>query len=485
MKKGHPLLIDLLIVCLIAACTRTNSSAPVVPSLPSSIRPVLSPFEVTVLNRAPNSAGISWTASSNHTTSDTVKYKIVLNGITVDSNLLKLTDTLLHLIADSVYTGRVFAYTSPKDTISAPFTLDRVDGYVFFGDNGNMFNGYDPFTGVRLWNTLFPQNTITYPMVPVISHDTVFAYNPSGGLWSFNAKTGIVIWGGNAPYLPQNDYLNGGPTYDNGTLYASLYSGVYAVESATGRPRWHYTPTGMSGLNYTVTFPVTAGGKVFVGGNDGAHYMAALNTADGTVAWRFPLTSQISPGPVLVNNTVIFGTYEAKFYALDQSTGQQVWMRDLSAAYNNLDGALPPVVAGNLVIVFHGNEGLYALDSKTGSTVWLNKDMQGVVLSSPAAGNGMVYCSSLTGSSDYKSRLFALNANTGQLVWSTMSTSSSLGNFVLVNDRLYMRGYSGIVIYDALKGSYINSYSFFNGAGSFCMQVKGQNYYPSESGMVQ
>ena len=50
-------------------------------------------------------------------------------------DLTHLTDTLHHLNADSVYNGRVFAYTKSGDTASAPFLLEKINGYIVFGDN--------------------------------------------------------------------------------------------------------------------------------------------------------------------------------------------------------------------------------------------------------------------------------------------------------------------------------------------------------------
>jgi len=83
----------------------------------------LSAFSVSVTQRLATSATLQWTAAINSNNNDTVKYKILLNGSIIDSNLTSTQYVLTSLTANP-YSGRVFAYTMGGDTSSAPFSIN-------------------------------------------------------------------------------------------------------------------------------------------------------------------------------------------------------------------------------------------------------------------------------------------------------------------------------------------------------------------------
>ena len=110
------LLSSAIITILFIACKKEVDRNPA----PSN---VLGNFSVTVTQRLATSATIQWTPASNTNNSDTVKYKIMLNGSQIVTNLTN-TNYTFNGINNAAYSGRVYAYTASGDTSSAPFMIN-------------------------------------------------------------------------------------------------------------------------------------------------------------------------------------------------------------------------------------------------------------------------------------------------------------------------------------------------------------------------
>src|SRR5215472_1005104 len=75
--------------------------------------------------------------------------------------------------------------------------------------------------------------------------------------------------------------------------------------------------------------PTVAGGRVFVGSQNGTVY--ALDAASGCIRWTFSahggVRTAIAVGAIGARAAVFFGDTAAHAYALDADTGAQIWMR--------------------------------------------------------------------------------------------------------------------------------------------------------------
>ena len=235
-----------LAACLVLityfSCTKS-------PDLPIPLgQHLLSSFEVTVLERVPDHAIIAWTESSNVGNSDTVKYKIFLNNNLIDSNLVTRRDTLKGLSGTKEYNGKVLAYTSSGDTISAPFFLEKIDGMVVFGSADDaMFRANNLFSGTLLFKTpTYSNGQYSTPVfsAPVISNDTAFISNNQStqySLESFNLNTGKMIWEALPYSAGDNGFINSEITYHMGKLYASTRDGVISMNASNGQILWKNT----------------------------------------------------------------------------------------------------------------------------------------------------------------------------------------------------------------------------------------------------
>jgi hypothetical protein len=132
--------------------------------------------------------------------------------------------------------------------------------------------------------------------------------------------TGGVIWtvatgceggGGNIPAI------NGGAVYSpNG---AGFFSGdVYASESGT--TLGSFAATAIPAVSPTAAYIL-----------DGAA-LQATSLSDSHINWTFTGDDNLVTAPIVVNNYVFVGSSSGLLYALDATTGAELWSTNLGAA---------------------------------------------------------------------------------------------------------------------------------------------------------
>ncbi|WP_405681255.1 serine/threonine-protein kinase [Streptomyces sp. NBC_00868] len=202
---------------------------------------------------------------------------------------------------------------------------------------------------------------------------------PSNQPWTYT--TGGWVWSS--------------PTVVDGTAYiGSNDRKVYALDAATGTPRWTHTTDGL------VSSPAVVDGTVYIGSWDRKVY--ALDAATGTPRWTHTTDGRVDSSAAVVDGTVYIGSWDRKVYALDAATGTPRWTHTTDGRVNS-----SPAVVDGTVYIGSNDRKVYALDAATGTPRWTHTT-DGRVNSSPAVVDGTVYI----GSHDRK--VYALDAATGQ-----------------------------------------------------------------------
>lgn len=183
-----------------------------------------------------------------------------------------------------------------------------------------------------------------------------------------------------------------GPTRDG----ASAETGLRWDWPSGGPPRvWSY-PVGQGWSG-----PVVVGGRVLIHhreGDDGV--LDCLSTADGKRQWRYrsPTDYRDQFGfdegpratPAVADGRVFALGADGQLTAVDLTTGQKLWGRDLHADYQVPQGyfgaACSPLVEGKLLILNLGGRGagVVAFDAASGKEVWKATD-DAASYSSPVA----------------------------------------------------------------------------------------------------
>lgn len=170
---------------------------------PLYLRP-LQVFSATVVQRSFNQASIQWTPSSSTNPTDTIYYRILLNGIKQADSILQTSITLNNLNAGSIYNGIVQAYNRNGDTASAIFLID-----VFSASNYGYLNGYYRVTETS--RVLSSGATSSYTFVGQLAqvNDSVVQFIQANRVpntwWTVNFNTNIY------PNL-QDSLIGGGIT---------------------------------------------------------------------------------------------------------------------------------------------------------------------------------------------------------------------------------------------------------------------------------
>ena len=212
--------------------------------------------------------------------------------------------------------------------------------------------------------------------------------------------------------------------------------------------------------------PSVVGGRIFVGSDIG--YVYSLDAKTGCVYWSFHAKAGVRTAPTVgpvkghgsTKYAVYIGDMRANAYALDASTGEQLWTQELSDHYTARISGAPALYEGRLYVPISATEEVFAaspsypcctfrgsvvaLDADTGRQLWktymipeapkpIRKNSQGVQLWAPAGaavwnsptidprrnalyvGTGDAYTEPAAKTSD---AVVALDLKTGAILWS-------------------------------------------------------------------
>jgi outer membrane protein assembly factor BamB len=180
-------------------------------------------------------------------------------------------------------------------------------------------------------------------------------------VYALNTASGSKRW--SVAVVPGTDIANG-PAYFDGVLYTISSSGDVTASSASdGKQRWSQPSTAFPALDGNISAPVADGSGVYFGSRD--HYFYALDTATGSVKWKYLTRGPIHSSPAVADGVVYFGGEDSYVYALKTSDGSLLWRFQTEH-----DIISSPAVAGGAVFIGSNDQYLYALDAKTGALFW-------------------------------------------------------------------------------------------------------------------
>ena len=124
------------------------------------------------------------------------------------------------------------------------------------------------------------------------------------------------------------------------------------------------------GDNYTEITPTIAGRVIFAASENGT--VLAVNLDSGDVLWRSRLDERLITGGVGAGGgLVIVGSRDAEVIALDQSTGETVWIGQVTS-----EVVAQPIVNEDIVVVQTVDDKVTALDNVSGEQRWIYESTQ-------------------------------------------------------------------------------------------------------------
>ncbi|WP_435157813.1 PQQ-binding-like beta-propeller repeat protein [Haladaptatus sp. DFWS20] len=367
--------------------------------------------------------------------------------------------------------------TESKPNNPAPgTTTQRKDGdevsnsWPCFGydakNSGAAPTAREPVRNTRVeWR--FDAGTPTMNSSPVVVDGVVYTTGTGdpGGIHAVDAESGGEVW-----QFDTAGYVSSTPAVVDGVLYAGTWGKqFYAVDIESGHRRWKAD----IGHRFGSSSPVVADERVFVGTiGDGplvvsgsedeekfeACALLALDAERGNELWRyddFGERAHIESSPAVADGRVHFSA-EDGVHALNVETGEVVWSRGIIR-----NSHVSPAIRDGLVYYAGSYDGdtpsrLWALDAETGEIRWTYgmDDMSQKI--SPTVADGTVYVPvsssriCLTGGSDddcsgvMRGRLYAVDAETGTEQWKTEIETDTRSSPAVANGVVYVGCRDGI-----------------------------------------
>jgi len=222
-------------------------------------------------------------------------------------------------------------------------------------------------------------------------------------------------------------------TVDEQTAYVSYNQHVYAINLADGTERWRFPLEANNKISFYAAPAITPDGQLLVGGYD--HVLYSLNPQTGTENWSFKEANNRYVGSPLVNQAGIFTpTTDEQLYALDYQ-GNLRW----SFATQGAQWAKPATDPDcECIYVPSMNHHLYAINAQNGMQEWKSEDLGGAVVGTPAyAPEGTLYIGT------FNSEMLAIDAQTGSIRWRASTDGWIWGGPAFKDGMLYFGDLSG------------------------------------------
>ncbi len=256
-----------------------------------------------------------------------------------------------------------------------------------------------------------------------------------------------------------------GPVAVEDALYVGTMQGKVVSFTLVSEPRpaavewWRFPPRGQPGLGGGVaggflacgpapaagiySTPFVANGVVYIGTYNGKVY--AIDASTGTEIWEYPYGDLIGPivgSPVVDGGILYIGSSDGKLYALDAEIGHKQWEFQTGD-----DVWATPAVYGGVVYIGSLDHNLYAIDAGTGTEKW-RFETQGAIAATPLIYNDTIYIGS------FDRRFYAINLD-GSEKWHFDAAGNWFWSKAVVHDDTIIAGCldSWVYAFDAQSGA--------------------------------
>ncbi len=228
-----------------------------------------------------------------------------------------------------------------------------------------------------------------------------------------------------------------------------------------------------------ISYPLIVDGKVYVTVKNSVgqgNTLFALDATNGTTIWSFALGgSSFLSGTCYENGRVFAINGNGLLRAFDGATGAVIWSLQLTGQFSF--SSPPSVYQGVIYTDGSGSGGtVYAVNATTGALLWTSSVMNGGH-GSPAVASDGVYVSYAC------PNVYKLDPATGAKIWQYAPGCSGGGGNTpaLYSDRLFVRDSTG-TIHDSFNGSLIGNFVAKNTpafSGSRGFFLNGPNFFGS------
>jgi len=275
----------------------------------------------------------------------------------------------------------------------------------FRGGNENLNRGLSTYSGPTSVSTYFAQATsgIVFgsPSISTNGANVIFA-SEDGGVYSLFAN-GTLDW----LFYTSNAFESTPALSGNGNIYIGDNGHFFYCIAPSRPPRLVWSFQGGGAFEGSPT--IGPDSTVYVGNDD--HYLYALDGTKGTLKWSFLTGDIIFCSPAIASDgNVIVASADFSVYSVAGTTGKQNWKFDTGG---EIYSSPTLSTTGSTYNIYFGSFdfNVYCLD-QSGSLIWAFSTTNNIFASiafDPYVKR--VYVGA------YDRFLYALDANTGSLIW--------------------------------------------------------------------
>lgn len=321
---------------------------------------------------------------------------------------------------------------------------------------------------------------------PLVDQGKVYAGSADGFLYCLDAGTGKKLWAFQAGFA-----INSSPAMSKDKVFfTNKKNQLFALNKLTGQKIWQSDLQAdlpyAWGFDYYQSSPLVQAGTVYVGSGSGAVF--ALNEADGKIKWNFKTASLVRSSPALAQNTLYFGDLSGKVYALDAASGAKKWQFATNGDTinnerfgNDFKAILASVAIKDNIAVIGGRDGyLYAINASTGQEIWHYSFNGSWVISSVAIKDSVV----VMGTSDGRV-VKAFNLFTGKEKWTHATPTIVWSSPIIVGNTVAAVVNDGFMhILDFQTGAEKSRYRFGDRTFSSPVIANGVIYVGNDDGNI-
>lgn len=279
---------------------------------------------------------------------------------------------------------------------------------------------------------------------PALSDGTLFFVDRTGTVHAVAADTGDEVWTrslGARRGVPHGVVAGeSGIVFGLGQLDLFKFDGLYCLEQADGSTRWHLPPA--ENRPHTPAFPAIGDGTVYYGTIDDPH-VYARSVDDGSQQWASRPGTSGGYQSVSLADGGLYWSGAGGLAALDPDARTVTWRSEDDFRM------FPPAVDGERVYHTVGGDRGVSLQATThdGRDVWrtetVRETMAAPPLLPPTVAGGTVYYG------DPRRQLRALDATTGDELWSIELENAAFGTPAVVDGTVYVTSQHGLSAFRA------------------------------------
>ncbi|KAA3644968.1 MAG: hypothetical protein DWQ07_16335 [Chloroflexi bacterium] len=234
-----------------------------------------------------------------------------------------------------------------------------------------------------------------------------------------------------------------GLTADADTVYVAFNQQVYALQAENGAERWRFPAEADNSQNFYAPPTLTEDGTLIAGTYDNLLYGIDANT--GSQAWMYEEATKSYIGSSVVAGDKVIAPNSDHFLRAVNVNGNSVstsWSIETEEGFWS-----EPLVDGERIFVASMDKNLYALDADTGDNIW-TFEMGHASLGTPVLSeNGVLYIGTLG------SHVLAIDADRGTRIWEAPTDDWVWGSVTYADGVVYATDVSGYVYaFDADRG---------------------------------